>query len=277
VAQSLNNLAAALQNSGRLDEAEPLYDELLAMHARLDPPDSSAWADALNTRMALAFRKDEIDVALPLARQILDINRALFGDAHPRVAQSMNNVAQLLVRTGEYEEAEPLLRASLAQIREFDRRRAPEHRREVRGTSPACSVASGAAEEAEPLYLEALAMNRRLLGDRHPALAVALNELRRSAPRPRCHPRRRAALPRGARTSIAPRSARRTSTSASSLPASQPRSAATAGSRTVAPRSARRSRRCEARPAARAHPSHRSRERPAASYVTAPGCAARRS
>jgi eukaryotic-like serine/threonine-protein kinase len=173
VMESSSNLAAALQDTGRLDEAEPLYDDVLAFHRQVEPPDSTGLYAVLNARMMLAFRQDDVEAAVLLARESLELALALHGEAHPLVTQGMNNLAQVLSRTGEVEESVALLSRSLELNREL---LGPDHPNVAAGAMNLAGalLRQGRNEEAEGLYLEALAVNRRVLGDRHPAVAVGL-------------------------------------------------------------------------------------------------------
>ena len=174
ITMSVSNLGAVLQDLGRLDDAVLLHDEVLERHRSMSPVDSSGYAGALNARMALAFRQDDLAGALPLAREILGINRALLGDRHARIAQDMNNLAQIMGATGDAEGAEPLFRESLAMNREI---LGDEHPSVAAGTSNLAGILLrlDRLDESEALYLEATAMNRRILGDAHPGLAMSLS------------------------------------------------------------------------------------------------------
>src|SRR5690606_22920117 len=124
VAAAFANLAASLQDQRRMDEAAPLYDSAIAILRTASALDSASLADVLNGRMVLAYRTGDLETAARLGREILDINRALLGPDHPRVARETNNLAQVLQRMGRPDEAEPLYREAL---RVLEATVGPEH------------------------------------------------------------------------------------------------------------------------------------------------------
>jgi tetratricopeptide (TPR) repeat protein len=87
-AASLNNLAALLKEQGKYEEAEPLYQQSLVIKRKV--------------------------CAIHLAASSRDHSCKVFGEEHPDVAASLNNLAELLRTQGKYDEAEPLYQQSLA-------------------------------------------------------------------------------------------------------------------------------------------------------------------
>ncbi len=116
------------------------------------------------------------DDAAPLLESALASRRQLYGDQHPEVAESLNDLGLLLQAQGDFDAAEPLIRQALTMRRELD---GSEHR-EVAGILNDLATLlrlKGDYEAAEPLYREALAMRRRLLGAEHSEVAETLDEL----------------------------------------------------------------------------------------------------
>jgi tetratricopeptide (TPR) repeat protein len=91
VATGLNNLAGLLYAQGKYDEAEPLYQQSLAIKRKV--------------------------CAIHLVTSSCDHSCKVLGEEHPNVAASLNNLAGLLKAQGKYDEAEPLYRQSLATWR----------------------------------------------------------------------------------------------------------------------------------------------------------------
>jgi tetratricopeptide (TPR) repeat protein len=129
VAQSLNNLAALYRDQGRLDDAEPLFKRSLEIRERALGPEHPEVALCLNNLAMLylgqssAVRTMELGsgrppvpyrdfrrlaLAEPLLERSLAIREKVLGPDHPDVAQSLNNLAQLMydksnwVRAAEY-------------------------------------------------------------------------------------------------------------------------------------------------------------------------------
>ncbi|MHC4066592.1 MAG: serine/threonine protein kinase, partial [Planctomycetota bacterium] len=118
----------------------------------------------------------QYDLAEPLMRQGLNLQRRLYGNEHPGVATSLNNLATLLHEKGEYAAAEPLYREALALRRKMLGDEHP-HVATSMTTLGWILYLKGDYAAAEPLYREALAMRRKLLGEDHPDVATSLNNL----------------------------------------------------------------------------------------------------
>jgi Tfp pilus assembly protein PilF len=88
VATSLNNLAALLEAQGKYDEAEPLYQQSLAIMRKV--------------------------CAIHLTASSRDHSCKVLGEEHPHVAASLNNLAVLLHSAGRSEEANVYGRQALA-------------------------------------------------------------------------------------------------------------------------------------------------------------------
>lgn len=111
---SMANLASALQDQGRLDEADTLYASVLARQPATTATDSARRADLLNARAVLATRARTYDIAAAHASEALAINRSLLGPAHPRVGRELNNLAVIQQRAGRLGQASGVLRESIA-------------------------------------------------------------------------------------------------------------------------------------------------------------------
>jgi tetratricopeptide (TPR) repeat protein len=111
---ALNNLAALLEVTNRLAEAEPLLRRALAIAETSFRPDHPEVASPLNNLAQLLQATNRLAEAVPLMRRALAINEKSFGPEHPQVATSLNNLATLLRATNRLSEAEPLMRRALA-------------------------------------------------------------------------------------------------------------------------------------------------------------------
>ena len=114
VAIDLNNLAALLQATNRLAEAEPLMRRALAIDEQSFGAEHPNVAIDLNNLAQLLQATNRLAEAEPLMRRALAIDEQSFGAEHPNVARDLNNLAQLLQATNRLAEAEPLMRRALA-------------------------------------------------------------------------------------------------------------------------------------------------------------------
>ena len=96
-----------------------------------------------------------------------------FGPQDPRLATTLNNLAELYRAQGKYAEAEPLHKHSLA-IRE--KALGPEHPEVATSLHNLALLyrAQGKYAEAEPLYNRSLAILEKALGAEHPDVAKSL-------------------------------------------------------------------------------------------------------
>jgi CHAT domain-containing protein/Tfp pilus assembly protein PilF len=114
--------------------------------------------------------------AEPLYQRALAIREKSLGPEHRDVAQSLNNLALLYIKMGDYAKAEPLQQRALA-IQE--KSLGPEHPDVAASLSNLADLycEKGAYAKAEPLYLRALAIWEKALSLDHPQLAFVLDNL----------------------------------------------------------------------------------------------------
>ena len=99
-----------------------------------------------------------------------------FGGQDPRLATSLNNLAELYRVQGQYAEAEPLYRRALAI---WEKALGPEHPDVAAGLNNLAELyrAQGQYAEAEPLFQRALAIWEKAHGPEHPDVAQSRNNL----------------------------------------------------------------------------------------------------
>ncbi len=158
VANSLNHLALLYSSQGRYTEAEPLYLEALEMYKQLlgsSHPDFTnslnhlaylSVAMILNNLAALYNSQGRYTEAEPLLLEALEMRKQLLGSSHPDFTNSLNHLAYLSVAN------------SLNHLAYLYN-------------------SQGRYAEAEPLLLQALEIDKQLLGSSHPDVAMSLNNL----------------------------------------------------------------------------------------------------
>ena len=95
-------------SQGRYGEAEPLYQEALAMRKRLLGDEHPDVATSLNNLALLYNNQGRYGEAEPLYQEALAMWKRLLGDGHPDVASSLNNLGCLYWEQGRYGEADLL-------------------------------------------------------------------------------------------------------------------------------------------------------------------------
>lgn len=112
-----SNLARVKFELGRIDEAIPLYEDVLARSRRLFGS-ADRTTQLILGGLALALtRSDRDDLAEPLYREVLKFREATFGLEHESTIVTMNNLASLLTRAGKTEEAADVLERALPASR----------------------------------------------------------------------------------------------------------------------------------------------------------------
>jgi tetratricopeptide (TPR) repeat protein len=107
------NLAAALDNLGRYDEAAPLYEQSLeAVESK--PQRRETYATLLDNYGGMLARQGKLDESLARRQKALKIFEEALGPNHPEVAICCFNIGRTYLQQGKPKEAEPVLRRSLA-------------------------------------------------------------------------------------------------------------------------------------------------------------------
>jgi len=114
--------------------------------------------------------------AEPLFKQSLGIFRKIYGEYHPDVATSLDNLAKLYYEEGKNDEAESLYKQSL----EITGKIYGEYHPDVAASLNNLAVLydeEGKNDEAELLYKQSLEITGKIYGEYHPDVALSLNNL----------------------------------------------------------------------------------------------------
>ena len=117
-----------------------------------------------------------VDRATPLLRRAVEQRRAIRGETHEEVAESLNHLGQVLKLKAEFEEAEAVLRNALAVRRELYGDSHPDVAQSINELADILSR-NGDYASAEPLFREALRLRQQLHGTSHPDVAQTLEDL----------------------------------------------------------------------------------------------------
>jgi tetratricopeptide (TPR) repeat protein len=179
VAQSLNSLGTALTKTADYTEAERSLDQALSIRRSLLGKDSAEVAATLSSLADLKSARGEYSAGTPLIEEALRIRRKLYGEtsAHQLVAESIADLGQNLGERGELKQAETEMRRALVMQRELHPGGVHTELAEAINNLAWVLVQLNSTEEAESLYVEALAMMRRLLGEKHQDVATMLNNI----------------------------------------------------------------------------------------------------
>ncbi len=157
IRQSLDEAAAKI-DSGFLADQPELESELRA---------------TIGTTYLAIGRYAEAE---PPLRAALETRRAIYRDPHSDVANSLDNLAAVLMAQGRHGEAEVLLRESLDMLQQLHGNKHVAVASALQGLGAAFR-SQGKYDEAEPMYRGALAIRRELLGGDHLDVAQSINSL----------------------------------------------------------------------------------------------------
>jgi tetratricopeptide (TPR) repeat protein len=100
-ARLLNDTAVYLDNQGRYPEAEPLYEQALAIREQQLGPEHPHTADSLNNLAGLYHAQGKYEQAEPLLRRALAIYEQRLGAKHPATRTIQSNYDKLLRAMGK--------------------------------------------------------------------------------------------------------------------------------------------------------------------------------
>ena len=172
----LNQLATMYDVMGHYAEAEPLYEEVLALQRQFLPPGHPDIAQSINDLALLYQSQSRYAEAEPLYKGVLRLLEQVLDPEHPAFATSLNNLAEFYRVQGRYEEAEPLHDEALALRRQSLPPGHPDIARSLNNLA-LLYKSQNRYDEAAPLYNEALAIWRQSLPPGHPDIATSLNNL----------------------------------------------------------------------------------------------------
>jgi len=174
-ARFMNGLGLTLYSLGRMQEAQELLEQALAIRSE-QLPGSAELAESYNDLALLHATVDRNDRARELYEQAIELRREVLGMDHPTTSFSLTNLATLLVQTGKAEEALPAFREALAIRRNAFGEGHPAIASVLYQLGWAHANLNDYAA-ARDFYQQALSARRRAMGDHHPSVAVVLNGL----------------------------------------------------------------------------------------------------
>ncbi|NGP54533.1 toll/interleukin-1 receptor domain-containing protein [Thioalkalivibrio sp. XN8] len=169
-ASALNNLGIFVMLQGRLEEAQPILEEAVALDRRLGGAQHPELARALENLGNVHYRLGNIDRTLELLAEVIAIRREGLGDDNPEVARTLHNRGMVLSRAGDLEGAEAALRDAVARM---ERAYGPDHPDVASGHRSLSYVLQlgGKLDLAEAELRTALAIAERAFAAASPGLA----------------------------------------------------------------------------------------------------------
>jgi serine/threonine protein kinase len=175
IAKATSTLGRVLEDRGEYDKAISVLKQAVQMQSR-----SEAQAADLSASMSeLAncyFYAGNYSASDSLNQRILLMDRKLYGEHHPHIANDLINLGAIQYEWNHYTEAEGYYRRALEITEAFYGKDHPE-------TASAYTMLARALvpqkrfQEADGMLREALGIDERVYGKMHPRVASTLNEL----------------------------------------------------------------------------------------------------
>ncbi len=172
---SLEILAAARVQAGKLDQAESLQRQLLEIHRRVLGEDSPEAFTSMNNLRLTLLKQGKLDEVERIRRQVFEMQRCRLGDEHPSTLEAMSDLERVLHRRGKLGEAETMLKQSVEIRRRF---LGENHRDTLLSMNRLAAVLeeSGKMDEAEASRREVLEI-QRIGGQERPDSVKAMSDL----------------------------------------------------------------------------------------------------
>jgi serine/threonine-protein kinase len=176
VARATFALGLVLQERGKYAAAIPVSEEAVRRYTRPGEPATPELSASLGQLADDHYYLGHLDASDSLNRQLLVMNRQLYGERHPRVADILINLGATQQDRGRYAEAERLDREALDIIRAYY---GEDHFQTADALTKVARalVFENKFAEGVPMLERALAIRERVFGPAHPMVASTLNEL----------------------------------------------------------------------------------------------------
>lgn len=155
VASVLHRLARTIQSQARYSEAEPLYREAIAIHAKLVPVPDKYRAVYVNDLGSMLIRKGDLVRSEVVLREALALHIAAYGEMHMYTTYCMNNLAKMYYDSGQYRKAEQRFREVVA-IQDRLRSERGEYVPSSLNNLGACLIKQGLLDEGTSVLRRAL-------------------------------------------------------------------------------------------------------------------------
>jgi serine/threonine-protein kinase len=175
VAKALTVLGKAQEDRGLYDTAIKTLDEAVKMQSANDE-ESAEEAASLYELANAHFYAGHYDISEELNERVLALNKKIYGDGHPRVADILVNLGAIQYDTGHYAEAEKYDRQAVAIVQGWYGKDNPETADDLTILARAL-VKQTRYDEATDLLQQSLSIKERVYGPVHPSVASSLNEL----------------------------------------------------------------------------------------------------
>ena len=174
--RSVGQLATALRNLNRDDEAETLYVEALRLGGAALAPDDNIVLTAKNNLGLLFFNQHRLAEAVPLFVEVLRARERTLGEEHAETMAALNNLAIAYERLGRYEESEALQKRDYEISLRLLGEQHPDTMQSMHNLAVLYAT-MGRFDDSEAMYRRTLELRRRVQGEQHPDTLTTMGSL----------------------------------------------------------------------------------------------------
>ncbi len=178
-ARAISLLGMVLEDQGKYDGAIQALQQAVDLQSGPDGVESDL-SSSLTELANSQFYAGHLQISNELNHRVLSIDREIYGNNHPQVADDLINLGAIQFEWSHYKEAESFGRQALAIEQQFYGNDNPE-------TASAMTILSrtllieNKTTEALPMLRQALAIEEHVYGKVHPRVATTLNDLGHAA------------------------------------------------------------------------------------------------
>jgi len=175
IARATASLGRVLEDRGAYEDAIKVLEDAV----RFESAPGGSINDLAETLTVLAnchFYVGHYSVSESLNQRVLAMDRQLYGERHPHLADDLINLGAIQFEQGHYSDAERFDRQALDITRSFYGNDHPETASQITILARAL-IPQHRLDEASGLLKESLGIQRHVYGASHPRIASTLNEL----------------------------------------------------------------------------------------------------
>jgi len=175
IGRATSSLGSVLERRGNYEQALEAFAEA----ERIQSAPGGSTTDLATTLTGLAnshYYLGHLDVSNSLNQRALALDRQIYGERHPDVAEDLINLGAIQLAWGHYKEAEQLNRQALDIIQSFYGKDHPETA-DLMTAVARTLVAQDRPDAAAGMLRDALGVEERVYGKMHSRVGLTLNEL----------------------------------------------------------------------------------------------------
>lgn len=175
LARAITQLGLVLEDRGAYEQAIPVLEQAVQLQSApggVEADLSSSLTELANSH----YYMGHYDISDALNHRLLDLDRHLYGDRHPQVANDLINLGAIQSDEEHYDQAEKYDRQALDIMQSFFGKDNAETASSMTILGRVL-VSEGKYADAEDMLQQALATEEHVYGPVHPRIASTLNDL----------------------------------------------------------------------------------------------------